>query len=417
MKTFLRKNYCWIIALAVLLGYAVRAGLTNNLNSLYLVPVSEGLGVSRTSVSLSASLRSVGTFLSNACFGVVYKKLGFRKMAACGLLVMGLALFGMASSTTVIAYCLFAMMLGLCEAAYSTAAISKVISEWFLRFRGTILGIVTAASGLGASFFAILLTNIMQEKGWRASQYFAGALIIAAAIVIFLVIRSKPSDMGLTAFGADDAEAVSGKKKKKKLADFDGFSMERLRKSPVLWLFLLMVFLSAACTYAPYQNLFSCLLDKGVLPEDAAKIQSIMFLLLAGTKILDGTLCDVIGVKPVAVISLICVGTGSLLLCRVDSFESAIPPTLLVAVGLPLTTLLPALSTNAILGKRAYDSMVGMALATVAIANMVTNPLMNAIFDRSGSYDAGLRFAAAAALVTALLYVLVCRLAKRELEK
>ena len=417
MKTFLRKNYCWVIAITVLLCYALRAGLTNNLNTLYLVPVSEGLHASRTSVSLAASLRSTGTFLSNAAFGLVYRKFGFRKLASCGLLVMGLAFFGLASSTTVLSYCLFAMLLGLFEATYSTAAISKLVGEWFVKFRGTILGIITAASGLGASFFAIILTNIMQAKGWRASQYFSGALIIAAAVIVFLIVRAKPSDMGLEAYGAGDGNASAKQGKKKKLPDFEGFSMDALKRSPVLWLFLLSVFLSAACTYAPYQILFSCLMDKGVAPEDAAQLQSMMFLLLAGTKILDGTLCDVIGAKPVFVISTVSVGLGALLLCRVDSLGSAILPTLLISIGLPLTTLLPALSTSAILGKRTYDTMVGMALAAVAVANMVVNPLMNSAFDRFGTYDVGLRIAAAAAFAAALLYLLLCLLTKRELKK
>lgn len=416
MKAFLRKNYCWVIAMTVLIGYAVRAGLTNNLNSLYLVPVSEGLSASRTSVSFAASLRSIGTFLSNATFGLVYKKFGFRKLAFCGLLVMGLSFFGLASSTTVLAYCLFAMLLGLFEATYSTAAISKLVGEWFVKYRGTILGVITAASGLGASFFAIILTNIMQEKGWRASQYFAGALIIIAAIAVFLLVREKPSEMGLVPYGADAAELSAKKGKKKKLPDFEGFSMERLKRSPVLWLFLLSAFLAAACTYAPYQILFSCLMDKGVAPEDAARIQSLMFLLLAGTKILDGTLCDLIGAKPVFVISTISVGLGALLLCSVNSLGSAILPTLLISIGLPLTTLLPALSTSAILGKRTYDTMVGMALAAVAVANMVVNPLMNSAFDRFGTYDVGLRVAAAVAFTSVLLYLFLCRLAKKELD-
>ena len=417
MKSFLRKNYCWVVAVCVLLCYALRAGLTNNLNSLYLVPVSEGLNASRTSVSLASSLRSIGTFLSNAAFGLVYKKFGFRKLAACGLLVMGLAFFGLASSTTVLSYCLFAMLLGLFEATYSTAAISKLVGEWFVKFRGTILGIITAASGLGASLFAIVLTNIMQAKGWRASQYFSGALIIAAAVIVFLTVRAKPADMGLAPYGADESGAAENKAKKRKLPDFEGFSMDKLKKSPVLWLFLLSAFLSAACTYAPYQILFSCLMDKGVAPEDAAKIQSLMFLLLAGTKILDGTLCDLIGAKPVFVISTVSVGLGSLLLCGVNSLGSAILPTLLISIGLPLTTLLPALSTSAILGKRTYDTMVGMALAVVAVANMAVNPLMNSAFDRFGTYDVGLRIAAAVAFGAALLYLFLCRLAKRELEK
>lgn len=416
MKAFLRKNYCWVIALVALLGYALRAGITNNLNSLYLIPVSDSLGVSRTAFSLTVSIRSVGTFLSNMAFGLVYRKLGFRKLAALGLAVMGLSIFGLASAQTIIAYAVFFLLLGLFEAAYSTAALSKLVGEWFIKYRGTVLGVITAASGLGASVFAIVLSGLIEKNGWRHSQVIAGSMILIAAVLVFFLVRSKPEDLGLKALGAGE-EWEEKKRKKRKNADFDGFSMKELKKSPIFWLFLLTVFLMAGCTYAPYQILFSCLRDKGVSPEDAARLQSVMFLLLAAAKVLDGSLCDAIGIKPVAVISVLSVGLGCVLLIFVNSFAGAVLPTVLIAVGLPLTTLLPALSTNAILGRNCFDTMVGLALAAVAFSNMTVNPLMNTAFDKTGSYDLGLVCAAVGTVLAAGLYILVCRMAKRKLQK
>ncbi len=415
MKAFLRKNYCWIIAATVLIAYAIRAGLTNNLNSLFLVPVSEGLHAKRTVVSFSTSLRSIGIFVSNLFFGVVYGKLGFRKLASCGLLVMGLACIGMASSQTVLAYCLFAMLLGCFEAAYSTAAISKLVGEWFIKHRGLVLGIITAASGLGASFFAIILNGIMQRSSWRGAQYFAGGLMVIATVVLFLVVRTKPADMGLKPYGADAQDAAQVKQKKKKYADFEGFTMQSLKKSPVLWLFLLVVFLSAFCSYASIHILIPCLTDNGLSAGDAAKLQSLMFLLLAGAKIFDGSLCDIVGAKTVSIISILCAGVSAFLLIRVHTFAGAILPTVLISIGGPLSTLLPSLSTNEIFGTRTYDTIVGWALAAVAIANMITSPIMNFFFDHLGSYDVGLYCAAGLSVITSILYPIVCRMAKREL--
>jgi len=387
--------------------------MTNNMVSLYLKPVSEGLGVSRTSVSFTSSVRSVGTFLSNLSFGLVYRKFGFRKLAAAGILLIGLAFCGMASSQTVLAYGIFCFLVGISEAAISTAAISKAVSEWFVKSRGTVLGIITAASGLGGSLFAIILSSIMEEKGWRASQYFGGFLVILAAVLLFVVVRSKPSDIGTVAFG--EGEAVEAKKKRG--ARFEGFTMEQLRKSPVFFLLLLSAFVSALCVYAPYHILFTHLMDKGIPQADAAKIQSLMFILLAATKVLDGTLSDVLGAKKVVVFSTLCTGTACLLLTGVSTLGGAILPTVLVAIGLPITTLLPALSTAELLGSRSYDTMIGLVLATVAVANMVSNPIMNSVYDKFGSYDIALRCAAALTVVSAALYIVLCLVTKRELKK
>ena len=170
MKKYIHEHYHWVIAIVALLAYTVFGGLMNNISSLYLVPVSETLGVSRTSVSLTSSIRSVCTFLANMMFGVIYGKFGFRKLCTAGLVICGLSFCGLGSAQTVITYGIFCALIGVFDTFCNTASLSKLVNEWFESHRGLVLGLVTASSGIGGSLFSIVLSNIIEKNGWRMAQ-------------------------------------------------------------------------------------------------------------------------------------------------------------------------------------------------------------------------------------------------------
>lgn len=415
MKRYFHDHYHWVIAVVALFAYTIYGGLLNNISSLYLVPVSDTLQVTRTAVSLTSSLRSIGSFTTNLMFGVIYKRFGFRKMATVGLIVVGLAFFGLASAQTVFAYAIFSLLIGLFDATCATASLSKLVNEWFESHRGLVLGIITASSGFGGSLFSILLSGVMEKNSWRASHMLSGVMTIIGGLSVLVLVRSRPSDMGLRPFG--EGSGSDAHRKKAHHPEHLGMPVEQLIKRPVFYLILLSSVVCAACAYAPLHILIAHLCDRGLSVAEAARIQSIMYLLMAGMKILDGWLCDVVGAKKVVIFSLLCCGSACWLFAGVTSFSSALLPTILIAMGLPLTSILPPLSTAAVLGMRSYDTMVGLMLSMVAIAGMSMSPIMNAFFCRLGSYNPPLKGMAFVSLLAISLYLLVCRMAQKDQEK
>ena len=53
-------------------------------DSVYQLPVTEALGVSRTEFSLIFSIRSVTTLLGNLVYGRIYRRWGTGRMMLCG---------------------------------------------------------------------------------------------------------------------------------------------------------------------------------------------------------------------------------------------------------------------------------------------------------------------------------------------
>ena len=67
-------------------------------------------------------------------------------------------------------------MIGFCDAICSTAGATRVVNDWFHRHRGTVLGAVSAFTGVGGSLICILLTDVMDGSGWRGAYRCCGIL-------------------------------------------------------------------------------------------------------------------------------------------------------------------------------------------------------------------------------------------------
>ena len=101
MLTWIKKHYHWIIAGIVLLEMSIYVGFLNNLASLHLVPVTQDLNVSRSSVSLAFSAKNLVGFFATMTSGAMFMKHGYRKLLLWGMLLGSGAYFLMAASQSV----------------------------------------------------------------------------------------------------------------------------------------------------------------------------------------------------------------------------------------------------------------------------------------------------------------------------
>ena len=87
MKGIIKRHYHWIVALIVLLEMFIYVGILNNINGLYIIPVSDALGISRGDYSLAFSAKALAGTLSVILSGPLLRKYGYRRMGTLFLLV------------------------------------------------------------------------------------------------------------------------------------------------------------------------------------------------------------------------------------------------------------------------------------------------------------------------------------------
>ena len=85
-----------------------------------------------------------------------------------------------------------------------------VISRWFIRKRGTAIGIAMAGMGLGILLVVPLTQRCILHLGWRWA-YIALAVFAVVTIIppTLLFQRERPEDMGLLADGEVSDESAS----------------------------------------------------------------------------------------------------------------------------------------------------------------------------------------------------------------
>jgi len=412
MKSFFKKNYHWVIAAVALIQVFVHTGIGANFASVFIAPVCESMEISRTDFSLAYSMKSLAAL--TVCFfsGSIFNRLGYRKSAFFGLCCAagGYLLFAFTKNLgiTYLACFIIGSSYGLC----ATNGVTRIISDWFIRYRGTVLGLVTAASGLGGSLFCFLQTTVIEKASWQIALALSAAILVVLAIAVILFTRNKPQDMGLVPLG--DGEEVTAKKRRIADVAFPGLPFKKLIRRPSFYLMLLCVFLTNWGNYAALNVVIPHFKDLGFSTAKATALQSILLLMMAGTKFLSGLLSDHFGAKK---ITLLCAFSGLLtylIFPYATTFPAALLCMILFALALPLNTVMISLLGFTLFGYNGQKQYVGVFLSMIYVANMIVTPVANGIRDALGSYQVSFFISAALMLVSVFLYLILFRLAEKE---
>ena len=411
MKENIKKHYHWIIAIVMLLQLAVIGGLANNYSGLFILPITEDLGISRASFSLAFCLKYLFSFLGTLFSGVLFLRLGNKLPMLFGLLLSGTGYAILPLSTNVPMLALANILLGLGDALCCTAAVSRMVSAWFHRYKGLVWGLVSASTGVGGSFVCMLLSGIIQRSGWRTAYFISAAIVVGTLLLVLLLVRSRPEQMGLSPYGM----GYVPKKQKKVSADdhWPGYTMSELKKEPIFYLTLVSVFLSSFAIYLAYDIIVPHLQDQGLSQSEAVSQQSMMLIYLTAFKFLAGLLSDWLGAKSVTVGCTVFGAISLWLLAMVNSPASATPAILFYAIGLPLPTVLIPLLTYRLFGYRAQSTYHGIFMSIPQLGLLTAAPIANTVYDATGSYSPVLLVSTGFSVAAVVLYILVYVLAAR----
>ena len=409
MKKVIHNHYHWIIAATVFLHLGVFVGF-GNAAGIFVLPITESLGISRSSYSVASSLL-YGLFscLLQMVSGPAYKRFGYRKMIGFGLpLVMASYLIvGFSKNITwlCIGYALRGISFGLC----ASASANRLINEWFHRHRGLVWGVLAAVTGLGGSIWCLILPHVIQQSGWRSAYVLATGLIGVILIVNLLFIRNKPADIGLQPYG--EGEYI----KKKNVSDihFQGCSFSELVRQPVFYLTLVTLFLIFFSVYLPNAVMVAHLCDNGLTDVEAAGLEGVYLIALAVSKVVIGWLMDRIGVRKVTIICCLCAVVSMLFLPAVANYSQALPCMIIYGFAMPLTTVIVPALTIDLFGNNSYITAMGVFTAMVSGGRMLSGPISNVVYDKLGSYTLAFQVGAIAMLLMVAMLGIIYRQANK----
>lgn len=392
-----RRYYWWVIAAATFAMIFVSLGLCNSSHGLYQIPVTTSLDMTRAQFSSISTFRYVTAMILNFSFGMLTRRFGLRRLAVVGLTAYAVATLLFSFGDGPVWFYMGGIMMGFGSALGGNTVASALIANWFVKHKGTVLGIVMCASGIGGTLFSQVVTRWITQHGWRFSYRITAAITLCCAVLVAVFVRSKPEEKGLLPLGAEE---ITVEKKKK---GTDGVLLRDAMKKPLFYIIMVCAFFIGFLNNPIYVSVPAQMTDAGFSAEAAATTSSILFFSIAVSKILLGILNDRIGLTPTIVIGFVSNIIGLALLIVAHSQWQYFLFAVVFGMSIPLETLMLSLIVGKLFGQRDYASFVGIALALIAAGIAVGNPMMGWCSDLFGSY----RYALLACLITSVIVFIV----------
>ncbi|MEW9615821.1 MFS transporter [Shinella sp. S4-D37] len=194
-------HYGWVVAATTFLTMLGTAGAMGSAGVM-IQPLHEEFGWDIADISSAMAVRLVLFGLLGPFAAAFMNHFGIRQVVATALaLIMGgiVASFLMTEVWQLLV--LWGLVIGVGTGMTALVLGATVAARWFSRRRGLVVGLMTASSATGQLVFLPLLAALTQAYGWRAALTLAVAVIAAAMVLVLLLMRDHPADLGLPAYG------------------------------------------------------------------------------------------------------------------------------------------------------------------------------------------------------------------------
>jgi len=178
--------------------------------SVLIDPLHEEFGWSRGTISAAVSINLVLYGLIAPFAAALMDRLGMRRVVAGALLLVaaGSALTVFMTASWQLLLC-WGVLVGVGTGAMAMSFVATVTARWFVRHRGLVSGILTAAGATGQLVFLPLVATLATDHGWRLPALVVAGAALAVVPVVVLLLRDHPADVGLTAYGAPQGTPVA----------------------------------------------------------------------------------------------------------------------------------------------------------------------------------------------------------------
>jgi len=396
-----RVHYAWWIVTASLvieffgLGFGIFA-LTASYP--YLI---QTFGWSRTATLASMTFVVSTVALCGPVVGALLDRWSIRPLFVAGSMIQALALVLLSRIETLPQFYAASVLLGIGMSGVTVLPNQVLVSRWFHARLGLVNGMITAGTMLGGSASPVLLTWISERANWRAAFLVMAALAgTMPPLVTWLLVRDRPSDLGLAPYGGEALEPA-----RPRLAG----ALGEAARSPTLWILAVALFCGSWPCYAATKHIILYLRELNVEPLAAAGTLSSMLLASTVGRLLFGTLWDYVPARAILIVDYVLLAAGSLLLLAAS--DPAVRSVYVVVFGLAYGGLMPLvpLTVVAYFGRARMGAILGCFKLFYDGAS-ATAPLLTAyLYDRLGSYTVPFELNAVLPCLALVLVVLLVR--------
>lgn len=409
------EKYKWVIAFMCMLVLCIGLGFCSTAKSIFIAPITEAFGFTRSAYSVNDTLRYVTVSVVTMFFYILVQKFGTKKLMIIGMVFYIISTILNAFSTTLIGFYIAGIFLGLGVSLSSTTMASLIINTWFDKHQGAVLGVVMASNAVGSAVAVNILTPIIYKDGnpfaFRNAYLLTAILLLVTTLIFAIFYKGKEKTI----------HKQDTQNKKELIKDTsDGFEFKEIIKLPEFYIITLCMFFffltSIGNVVTPHFT------DIGFEPSFVASTLSILSVGLALSKILVGVIYDRFGIRTALNVCLVSSVVAKFLLFVISASPTgkvlAILHSLLNALGTTVETVMLPIVATALFGGKSFVKTLSFITVAGNVGHSLCAPLLNLPYDISGDYTLSFvfSFAFSVAIFIAMNVVITTLKNKKTLE-
>ncbi|WP_232532487.1 MFS transporter [Nocardiopsis dassonvillei] len=348
---------------------------------LFVLPIVEDTGFSRTTVTGAFSVAAVGMAIGLVIVAQLVDRFAARYILVPGfvLFAASMALIGLVPPVEWV-YLIPCFFVGFFGAGTAVPATRAVVS-WFDNNRALAVGVVTGIIGLGSALAPLLAGALIEGVGWRTAyglMALISVLVSVTMVTLFVRARAERHVRGrLVQEARVEGREVS--------LELPGLTVGEAVRTRQFWGIALGLGLVGVVVYGLQVHLVPMMTDRGLSADQAATLLVVFGLAslvgrVAGGLILDRVHAGVIG--PIVMIAPI---IGMFFL--EPPFGVAVVAVTFIGVAFGIEGDLLALLITRYLGTRYFGRILGLVQAAFLLGSALGPLLLGLGYDLLGSYD------------------------------
>ena len=409
--------YGWVVLFSAGTSNFVRNAAASLTIAVFVYPLSQELGWSRTLIAGAASLGGLAATFASPAVGWTVDRFGARLVLTLSVLVLGLATISLAWATSTVTLFgaavpwAFYLACGAGRVIFSSPvpiATSVVVSRWFVRMRGRVNGMLSAAHSAGMILFPMLASVIIARDGWREAWVVLGLVVWGVALLpAWLLMAERPEDVGLR----PDGDAADSPEDSPSPGEEPEWTLAEAVRTPALWILAVgtgALFLIQAGTNTHAAAFFR---DQGLDAATAGLAISLNAAFLGIGGLVWGRVVEGCSPRYVMAAVALVMAAGSALFITADTAVEALVCSSIFGFGLGGMLTVPPVAYADYFGRRSLGAIRGVTEPFTTFGQAVGALVPGVVFDHltapgAQSYRPAFAGFAVLGLVTMLMFLL-----------
>jgi len=414
-RLIMKPFYGWYIVAVGFLSIFVGVGATIDAIAVFVKPMSESLGWTRTLIMGAVTVASVATSFVSPLVGRIIDRHGARMLMPVSAIAGGALLVAVSwVNQPWHFYLLFGIGIGLARPCFSLVASTITVSNWFIIKRGRALALSTMGAAVSALVVIPFTQYVVTTMNWRAAWVMLGIMTwILLAIPAAIIIRRRPEDMGLLPDGLR-VEEENGKsapdpvdetRRELPKTEVNWPAREAVR-THAFWLILASQVLTSLPIMGAWLHASASFTDQGVSPARAALAMGCVAITSVPSRLFWGLVAERFHVRYCIIITNLGISVSVLFIMLAASFPMAVGSMLFYGVFVGGGIVLQAMVWPEYFGRLALGTIQGYA-ELFRVVGFAGGPLLaGIIYDTTGSYYIAFSFFTGGCLLATLLMCL-----------